>query len=77
MDDGQTFYKIDDNEVDYGLEESYIGLEDLKNDLILYLQDEIVINDLGTETEEFEIKIAALIDNLLGQFEIAPHEEEE
>ncbi len=77
MDDGQTFYKVDDDEVDYGLEEGYIGLDDLKSDLIPYLQDEIVINDLDTETEEFEQRIEALIDNLLGENEIVPNEEEE
>ncbi|WP_123803357.1 hypothetical protein [Maribacter sp. 4G9] len=77
MDDGQTFYKVDDDEVDYGLEEGYISLDDLKSDLIPYLQDEIVIYDLDTETEEFEQKIEALIDNLLGENEIVPNEEEE
>lgn len=67
--DGEVLYKIDDDEVDYGLEEAYIGLDDLKSDLVTYLQDEIVINNLDTESEEFETKIEELIDSLLGESE--------
>lgn len=63
--DGETLFKVDDDEVDFGLEEAYLGIDDLKNDLVSYLQDEIVINNLDTETEEFESRINDLIDELL------------
>jgi len=75
MDDGQTFYKVDDDEVGYGLEEGYIGLEDLKSDLIPYLQDEIVINNLDTDTEQFEQRIGELIEELFSTSEDNSNEE--
>lgn len=79
MDDGQIFYKVDDDEVDFGLEEGYIGLDDLKSDLVTYLQDEIIVKDLNTETEEFESKIEELIDNIFAESQEnvhTPNEEE-
>lgn len=69
LSNGVIVYNADGNDMDFGLEEKYLGLEELKIDLIPYLQDEIVINNLETTTEEFELKIEELIDSLLGESE--------
>jgi len=63
--DGGKFYRMNDDYYEYEFEESYFEIEEFRSELVNYLQDRIVLPNFISETEDFEIKINKLIDEIL------------
>lgn len=63
--EGGKFYKMNDDYYDYEFIEGYFDIEEFRSDLVGYLQDRILLPGFDTRTEEFEIKINELINQLL------------